>query len=62
MSAAKSFILAHNHPSSNTQPSAADIQLTKNLSEAGRFLEIAVLDHLILTAENSYSFADEGLI
>ena len=57
-----SVILAHNHPSGNTQPSAADIQLTKNLSEGGKFLEITVLDHLILTAEGFYSFADEGLV
>lgn len=57
-----SVIIAHNHPSGNTQPSAADIQLTKNLFEGGKYLEIAVLDHLILTAESFYSFADEGLI
>lgn len=57
-----SVILAHNHPSGNTQPSAADMQLTKNLYEGGKYLEIAVLDHLILTADGFYSFADEGLI
>jgi DNA repair protein RadC len=57
-----SVILAHNHPSGNTQPSASDIQLTKNLYEGGKLLEITVLDHLILTAEGFYSFADEGLI
>ena len=57
-----SVILAHNHPSGNTEPSAADIQLTKNLFEGGKYLEIAVLDHLILTTESSYSFADEGLL
>lgn len=38
------------------------VQLTKNISEGGKFLEITVLDHLILTAEGFYSFADEGLI
>jgi DNA repair protein RadC len=57
-----SIILAHNHPSGNTQPSSSDIQLTKNLYEGGKLLEITVLDHLILTAEGFYSFADEGLI
>ena len=61
-SLAVSLILCHNHPSGNLQPSAADIQLTKNLVEGGKFLEISVLDHLILTAEGFYSFADEGLI
>ena len=57
-----SVILAHNHPSGNTQPSSSDIQLTKNLCEGGKLLEIMVLDHLILTADSFYSFADEGLI
>lgn len=59
---ASSLIIAHNHPSGNTKPSASDIQLTKNLVEGGRLLEISVLDHIILTAESFYSFADEGLI
>lgn len=57
-----SIILAHNHPSGNTQPSSADIQLTKNLCEGGKLLEIMVLDHLIITSESFYSFADDGLI
>jgi DNA repair protein RadC len=54
--------VAHNHPSGNTQPSEADIQLTKKLSEGGKFLEITVLDHLIITTEGYYSFADEGML
>ncbi len=57
---ASSIILAHNHPSGNTKPSEADIRLTKDLIEGGKLLEISVLDHLILTAENFFSFADEG--
>lgn len=56
------LLLAHNHPSGNTQPSTADIQLTKNIVECGKFLEINILDHVILTSEGYYSFADEGLI
>ena len=56
------LILLHNHPSGNCEPSAADIQLTKNLCEAGRFLEIPVLDHIIITEDKFYSFANEGLI
>ena len=59
---AVSIILSHNHPSGNNQPSAADIQLTKNISEAGKVLEINVLDHIIVTQHGFYSFADEGLI
>ncbi len=56
------IILCHNHPSGNTQPSSADIQLTKNIVEAGKVLEINVLDHLIITQNSFYSFADEGII
>ena len=48
---ASSIILAHNHPSGNNQPSAADIQLTKKISEAGKLLEITLLDHIILTKD-----------
>jgi DNA repair protein RadC len=59
---AVSIILCHNHPSGNNQPSSADVQLTKNISEAGRVLEITVLDHIIVTQNGFYSFADEGLI
>lgn len=59
---ASAIILCHNHPSGNLQPSAADIQLTKKIKEGGNLLDIAVLDHLILTSEGYYSFADEGLL
>ncbi len=59
---AVSIILCHNHPSGNNQPSAADVQLTKNISEGGKILEITVLDHIIVTQHGFYSFADEGLI
>ncbi len=55
-------ILAHNHPSGNNQPSNSDIQLTKSMYAGGKLLEISVLDHIILTKETYYSFADEGLI
>jgi DNA repair protein RadC len=59
---AVSIILCHNHPSGNNQPSQSDIQLTRNLFEAGKVLEIMVLDHLIITQGSFYSFADEGLL
>lgn len=59
---AVSIILCHNHPSGNTQPSSADVQLTKNMVEAGKVLEINVLDHIIVTQKGFFSFADEGLI
>jgi len=59
---ASSIILAHNHPSGNIEPSEADIRLTRNLKQAGELLKISVLDHLILTSESYYSFADENMI
>lgn len=54
--------ISHNHPSGNTQPSEADKALTKKIVEAGKLLDISVLDHLIITSEGYLSFADEGLI
>jgi DNA repair protein RadC len=59
---ASSIVLAHNHPSSNTKPSEADIQLTRRIKEAGKLLNIKVIDHIIVTVENYFSFADEGEI
>jgi len=57
-----SMILAHNHPSGNLHPSEADIQLTRKMKEAGVLLDLPVLDHLIVSSEGYYSFADEGLL
>jgi DNA repair protein RadC len=59
---ASSIILCHNHPSGNTKPSDNDIQLTKKLKKAGEFLELNVLDHLIITSDAYFSFADESLL
>ena len=59
---ASGVILAHNHPSGNLQPSKADIDLTKKLSSGGKYLEISILDHLIVTTDKYLSFADEGLL
>lgn len=61
-SVASSIILAHNHPSGNLKPSPEDLRITKKLVEAGKVLEIQVLDHLIITDIGYYSFADEGLL
>ena len=57
-----SIILCHNHPSGNLKPSAADIQLTKKNVEAGKLLDIRVLDHVIVANNKYYSFADEGMM
>lgn len=59
---ASGIILSHNHPSGNLTPSQQDISLTKKLTEAGKFLEISVLDHIIVTADGYYSFGDEGIL
>jgi DNA repair protein RadC len=57
-----SIILSHSHPSGNTKPSQADIAITKRLKQGGELLDIGILDHLIITPDAYYSFADEGLI
>lgn len=59
---ASAIIFSHNHPSGNLKPSDADKVLTKSLVSAGKLLQIEVLDHVIVTSESYFSFADEGLI
>ncbi len=59
---AASVMLCHNHPSGNVIPSNADKQITNNLVKAGQFLEIKILDHIIIGNDNYFSFADEGLL
>lgn len=58
---ASAIILVHNHPSGNLTPSQADKDLTRKVKEAGRLLDIPVLDHLIFGDNGYYSFADEGI-
>ena len=53
-------IISHNHPSGTLRPSQADVVLTKRLTQAGKVLDIPVLDHLIFTDNGFYSFKDEG--
>ncbi|MBY0434460.1 MAG: DNA repair protein RadC [Cyclobacteriaceae bacterium] len=59
---ASGVIVAHNHPSGNLTASQSDIDLTKRLKEAAKFLDLQLLDHLIVAGQKYYSFADEGLI
>ncbi|HEU4573755.1 MAG TPA: DNA repair protein RadC [Chitinophagaceae bacterium] len=59
---AVSIILCHNHPSGSLRPSRADEELTAKIKEAARFFDIKVLDHIIVSDEGYYSFADEGLL
>lgn len=57
---AVSIILCHNHPSGNLRPSRADEELTSKIRHAARYFDIQVLDHIIVSTEGYYSFADEG--
>jgi DNA repair protein RadC len=59
---AGALIFAHNHPSGANQPSAADRQLTEQLKQALRLLDISVLDHFIVGEGRAYSFAENGLL
>ncbi len=59
---AVSIILCHNHPSGNLKPSRADEDLTMKIKEAARYLDIKVIDHVIVSEEGYFSFADEGLL
>ena len=61
-SSACSLIISHNHPSGNLKPSRADEDLTNKIKAAGTLLDIQVLDHVIVTTEGYFSFADEGLL
>lgn len=59
---ATGLILIHNHPSGTLKPSQSDINITKKVKKAAELMDIKLLDHLILTEDNFYSFADEGMM
>lgn len=59
---AVSIILCHNHPSGNLLPSRTDEELTLKIKEAAKYFDIKVLDHIIVSDEGYYSFADEGIL
>lgn len=59
---ATSLVLCHNHPSGNLRPSKADEELTEKIKIAARYLDILVMDHLIVSEEGYFSFADGGLL
>lgn len=59
---ATSIIVAHNHPSGSLKPSLEDIQITKNIKNAGEILNVTLLDHLIIGDNSFLSFAEEGLL
>ena len=59
---AVNIILCHNHPSGSLKPSRSDEELTRKIKEAARLLDIAVIDHIIVSDNGYFSFADEGLL
>jgi len=59
---AVNIILCHNHPSGNLKPSKSDEELTYKIREAARFFDIKVIDHIIVSHDGYFSFADEGLM
>lgn len=61
-SLAAQIILAHNHPSGDTQPSEDDLEITKRLSEAGKILGIEIVDHVVVTKNGFFSFAEKHLL
>jgi DNA repair protein RadC len=59
---ATSIVLSHNHPSGSLKPSKADEVLTQKIKEAAHYFDIKVIDHIIVSEEGFYSFADEGIL
>ena len=60
---ASGIIVCHNHPSGNLNPSESDTKITHKIKEAGNLMDIQLLDHLIITTDDSYySFADNGIL
>lgn len=59
---ATAIIVAHNHPTGDTQPSKEDLKITENIKNAGEILNIHLLDHLIIGGHNFFSFKDQGLL
>ncbi len=59
---ATAIIIAHNHPSGSLKPSQEDLEITQRIREAGKMLNIQLLDHLIITQNSYFSFSDDGLL
>ena len=59
---ASGLIISHNHPSGNLNPSESDTKITQKIKEAGNLLDIQLLDHIIVSEKDHYSFADNGLL
>jgi DNA repair protein RadC len=59
---ATAIVLCHNHPSGNLRPSRADEELTKKIKEAAAYFDIKIIDHIIVSEDGFYSFADDGIL
>jgi DNA repair protein RadC len=59
---ASGIIVCHNHPSGNLNPSESDSKITQKIKEAGNLMDIQLLDHLIISDKDYYSFADNGVL
>jgi DNA repair protein RadC len=59
---ATSLVLCHNHPSGNLRPSRADEEITKKIKEAAGYFDITIIDHIIVSEDGFYSFADDGIL
>ena len=59
---ATSIVLCHNHPSGNLKPSRADEELTKKIQEAAAYFDIKIIDHIIVSEDGFYSFADDRIL
>ncbi len=59
---ATALVLCHNHPSGNLRPSKADEELTKKIKEAAAYFDIKIIDHIIVSEDGFYSFADDGIL
>ena len=62
LAGSSNILLAHNHPSNNTEPSSSDKHITEKLKDAANLLDINLLDHVIVGSDSYFSFAEEGLI
>ena len=59
---ATGIFIAHNHPSGNLRPSEEDKKITRQVAEAGKLLNVTLIDHLIINQNSYFSFADEGIL
>lgn len=62
LSNASAIILCHNHPSGSLRPSTQDLKITSEIKAAGKIMKIELLDHIIITSDSYYAFADDAIL